>query len=101
MAKMTRKEITKLVKDKDIGFVRLCFTDVLGFLKGFSITADELERVLEEGMGFDGSSVEGFARVEESDMVARPDPDTFSVIPWSAQDRHLTAGMFCNIQSTG
>jgi len=101
MAKMTGKEIMKLVKDKNIGFIRLCFTDVLGFLKGFAITADELERVLEEGMGFDGSSVEGFARVEESDMVARPDPDTFSVTPWSAQDRHLTAGMFCDIYEPG
>ncbi len=101
MAGMTRKEIMKLVKEKDIGFVRLCFTDVLGFLKGFAITVDELERALEEGMGFDGSSVEGFARVEESDMVARPDPNTFSIIPWSAQDKHLTAGMFCDIYEPG
>ncbi|MFA5320376.1 MAG: glutamine synthetase family protein [Candidatus Omnitrophota bacterium] len=101
MVKMTKKEIMKLVKEKDIRFIRLCFTDVLGFLKGFAITVDELERALEEGMGFDGSSVEGFARIEESDMIARPDPDTFAVIPWSAQDKHLTARMFCDIYEPG
>jgi len=101
MAKITKKEIMKLVKEKDIRFIRLCFTDVLGFLKGFAITVDELERALEEGMGFDGSSVEGFARIEESDMIARPDPDTFAVIPWSSQDKHLTARMFCDIYEPG
>jgi glutamine synthetase len=97
MAKMTKKEILKIVKDNDIRFIRLCFTDVLGFLKGFAITVDELEHAIDEGMGFDGSSIEGFARIEESDMIARPDLGTFAIIPWSEQDKHRTARMFCDI----
>lgn len=84
------------IKDKDIEFVHLWFTDVLGFLKTFVITADELENAMEEGMGFDGSSIEGFARIEESDMIALPDPTTLKIMPWR-QDEQLVATMFCNI----
>jgi glutamine synthetase len=91
----------KLVKEHKIKFVRLWFTDVLGFLKGFAITVDELEGALEEGMGFDGSSIEGFARIEESDMIARPDPNTFAVIPWRSGDEHAVGRMFCDIYEPG
>ncbi|MDD2752794.1 MAG: glutamine synthetase beta-grasp domain-containing protein, partial [Candidatus Omnitrophica bacterium] len=97
MAKKTKAEILKLAKERKVKFIRLWFTDVLGFLKGFAITVDELEGALEEGMGFDGSSIEGFARIEESDMIARPDPDTFAIIPWRSGDEYCVARMFCDI----
>ncbi|MDD4899337.1 MAG: glutamine synthetase family protein [Candidatus Omnitrophica bacterium] len=97
MAKRTKAEILKIAKDRKVKFIRLWFTDVLGFLKGFAITVDELEGALEEGMGFDGSSIEGFARIEESDMIARPDPDTFAIIPWRSGDEYSVARMFCDI----
>ncbi|MCX5697003.1 MAG: glutamine synthetase family protein [Candidatus Omnitrophica bacterium] len=97
MAKKTKSEILKLVKENNVKFIRLWFTDVLGFLKGFAITPNELEGALEDGMGFDGSSIEGFARIEESDMVARPDPDTFAIIPWRSGENYSVARMFCDI----
>ncbi len=97
MAKKTKADILKLVKEHKVKFVRLWFTDVLGFLKGFAITSDELEGALEDGMGFDGSSIEGFARIEESDMIARPDMDTFAIIPWRSGEDYGVARMFCDI----
>jgi glutamine synthetase len=97
MAKKTKQEILKLAKEHRVKFIRLWFTDVLGFLKGFAITPDELEGALDEGMGFDGSSIEGFARIEESDMVARPDPNTFAILPWRSGENYSVARMFCDI----
>ncbi|MCM8789837.1 MAG: glutamine synthetase family protein [Candidatus Omnitrophica bacterium] len=97
MAKKAKQEILKLVKEHKVKFIQLWFTDVLGFLKGFAITPDELEKALDEGMGFDGSSIEGFARIEESDMIVRPDPDTFAILPWSSGDNISVARMFCDI----
>jgi len=85
-----------MVKEQDVKFVRMWFTDILGFLKSFSITVEELPRAMEEGLGFDGSSIEGFVRVDESDMVALPDPNTFSIIPWRPMER-ATAKMFCDV----
>lgn len=93
---MTRDDIIKTVKDKNIKFIRLWFTDVLGMLKSFAITPAELEMALDEGMGFDGSSIEGFARIEESDMIAKPDLSTFQVLPWRPRE-HAVARMFCDI----
>ncbi len=78
---LTKEDVLKIVEEKQIKFVRFWFTDVLGFLKSFAVTPAELEGAFEEGMGFDGSSIEGFARIEESDMVAWPDPSTFSCCP--------------------
>jgi len=92
----TNKDVFKLVKEKKVRYIRLWFTDVLGFLKGFTITKDELPRALEDGMGFDGSSIEGFARIEESDMIARPDPTTFAILPWESKEQPV-ARMFCDI----
>jgi len=92
----TASELMKLVKEKKVRYIRLCFTDVLGFLKGFTITINELPRALEDGMGFDGSSIEGFARIEESDMIARPDISTFAILPWESKDAPV-ARMFCDI----
>ena len=83
-------------RDNDVKFVRLWFTDIVGHLKSFSITVEELEKALETGMGFDGSSIEGFARIDESDMVARPDPTTFQLVPWRPRERGV-ARMFCDI----
>jgi len=87
--------VLKTVEERGIRFIRLWFTDVLGILKSFAITPQELEGALAEGMGFDGSSVEGFSRIEESDMVALPDPSTFQVIPWGSESG--VARMFCDI----
>ena len=84
-------------RDHDVKFIRLWFTDILGQLKSFAITVEELEEALEEGQGFDGASIEGFARVDESDMVAMPDPATFAILPWRPRERGV-ARMFCDIQ---
>ena len=92
----TKNDVLKLVKEKNISFIQFWFTDVLGILKSFAVTPSELEEGLEEGMGFDGSSIEGFARIEESDMIAMPDPSTFQFLPWRPQDRPV-GSMFCNI----
>ena len=92
----TQKDVLKIVKDRDVSFIQIWFTDVLGILKGFAITPSELEGALAEGMGFDGSSIEGFARIEESDMVAMPDPNTFEFLPWRPKERPV-ARMFCDI----
>ncbi len=92
----TKQDVIKIVKAEKVRYIRLCFTDVLGFLKGFTITVDELPRALGDGMGFDGSSIEGFARIEESDMIARPDLSTFAVLPWESKE-YPVARMFCDI----
>ncbi len=68
------EDVLRLVKDKNISFIQFWFTDILGLLKSFAVTPSELEEGMIEGMGFDGSSIEGFARIEESDMIAKPDP---------------------------
>ncbi|MEE8317678.1 MAG: glutamine synthetase family protein [Candidatus Omnitrophota bacterium] len=97
MPQKTKSDVLKLATKHNIKFIKLWFTDVLGFQKGISITRRELEKALEEGMGFDGSSIEGFARIEESDMVAMPDCSTFQLIPWRSKQDGLSARMFCDI----
>jgi glutamine synthetase len=92
----TKEDVLKIVKDKNVSFIQFWFTDVLGMLKSFAITQSELETGMSEGMGFDGSSIEGFARIEESDMVALPDPATFRLLPWRSGERPV-ARMFCDI----
>jgi glutamine synthetase len=81
MAKLEKKDVLRIAKDRKVKFVRLWFTDILGFLKSFAITIRELKGALEEGMGFDGSSIAGFVRIDESDMVAMPDPSTLESFP--------------------
>jgi glutamine synthetase len=83
-------------RENDVKFIRLWFTDILGSLKGFAITVEELEAALTRGMGFDGSAIEGFARSDESDMYALPDPNTFSLLPWRPRT-NAVARMFCDI----
>ena len=96
MKPKTKSDLLKIIKAKKVRYIRLWFTDVLGFLKGFTITVDELPRALEDGMGFDGSSIEGFARIEESDMIARPDISTFVTLPWESKEQPV-GRMFCDI----
>jgi glutamine synthetase len=87
--------VLRTMEERGIRFVRLWFTDVLGFLKAFTITSQELEGAFTEGMGFDGSSIDGFSRIQESDMVAVPDPSTFQLIPWKTEAE--VARMFCDV----
>ena len=90
--------VLRTVEERGVRFVRLWFTDVLGALKGFAITPAELETALEEGMTFDGSAIQGYSRVQESDMLAVPDPNTFEIVPWRGEDAPV-ARMFCDIRN--
>ena len=96
-----KEYILKMAKEHDVKFIWLWFTDILGILKSFAITVEELEGAMEEGMGFDGSSIEGFARIDESDMVAMPDPDTWQLLPWNPPEHRATARMFCDVLRPG
>lgn len=97
MVKSNADVLTALDKN-NVKYIRLLFTDVLGHMKGMSITRSEIEGVLEEGQGFDGSSVEGYVRIEESDLMARPDIGTFRIIPWLVSGERI-AVMFCDIEN--
>jgi glutamine synthetase len=88
--------VLRALEERDVRFVRLWFTDVLGFLKSVAVAPAELEGAFDEGIGFDGSAIEGFARVYESDMLAKPDPSTFQILPWRGEGPS-TARMFCDI----
>ena len=88
--------VLRTIEERDIRFVRLWFTDVLGTLKSVAIAPAELEGAFAEGIGFDGSAIEGFARVAESDMLAKPDPATFALLPWRSEGPGV-ARMFCDI----
>lgn len=85
-----------MVKEQDVKFIRLWFTDILGQVKSFAITDNELEGALEDGMGFDGSSITGYQDIEESDMIAMPDPDTFAILPWRPKEQAV-ARMICDV----
>ncbi len=89
--------VLEQAREQNVKFVRLWFTDILGFLKSVTVTVEELPEVLEHGQGFDGASIEGFARADESDMVARPDPATWQVLPWTPREGVTVARMFCDI----
>jgi glutamine synthetase len=93
--------VLKMAKEHDVKFINLWFTDILGVLKSFAITVEELEGAMENGMGFDGSSIEGFARIDESDMVAMPDPDTFKLLPWRPREHRAVGRMFCDVLKPG
>lgn len=93
---LIKEDILKIVKENDVKFIRLWFTDVLGQVKSFAITDVELEKALEEGMGFDGSSITGYQAIEESDMIAMPDPNTFAILPWRPKEKAV-ARMICDV----
>ena len=95
-----KEDILRSVQDNDVEFIRLWFTDLNGILKSFAITKDELEAALDEGIGFDGSSITGFQSVEESDMIAMPDPETFAILPWRPQQKAV-ARMICDVLHPG
>jgi len=97
---MTKQNLAKIIKNKKVGFIRLWFTDVLGFLKSFDMPVEELPGALEDGMGFDGSSIEGFSRIEESDMIVKPDINTFQLLPW-IKEKKPVARMFCDVLEPG
>ena len=92
-----KEYVLNIAKEQDVKFIRLWFTDILGFLKSSSITFKGLEGALESGSGFDGSSIQGFARIDESDMVALPDPTTFQILSWRTEEHQAVARMFCDI----
>ena len=92
----TAEDVKALVAERDIRFIRFWFTDILGQLKSFSINVAELDDAFEAGMGFDGSSITGFNAIEESDMIAMPDPSTFAVLPWRPEEQGV-GRMFCDV----
>ncbi|UCH87176.1 MAG: glutamine synthetase [Dehalococcoidia bacterium] len=96
----SKEYVLRMAKEQDVKFIRLWFTDILGNLKSVAITVEELEGALEEGVGFDGSSIEGFARIDESDMVAMPDPNTFVILPWRPAANRV-ARVFCDVLQPG
>ncbi len=93
--------VLEQAKRNGVKFIRLWFTDILGILKGFAITIEELEKAMDEGMGFDGSSIEGYARIDESDMICMPDPTTFVMLPWRPKEEAAVARMFCDVLQPG
>jgi glutamine synthetase len=94
--KFDKDYVLKTVEERGVHFVRFWFTDVLGVMKSFAVTDTEIEGAFDEGMGFDGSSIDGFTRIQESDMVAYPNPETFQVLPWRPGENGV-ARMFCDI----
>ena len=94
----SKQDVLQQASDNNVKFIRLWFTDILGTLKSFAITVDELEDALDGGMGFDGSSITGYQDIEESDMIAMPDPSTFKAIPWSPSEAP-TARMICDVRT--
>ncbi|MBZ5733414.1 type I glutamate--ammonia ligase [Nocardioides sp. TRM66260-LWL] len=90
--------VLRALEERDVRFVRLWFTDVLGSLKSVAVAPAELEGAFSEGIGFDGSAIEGFTRVFEADMLAKPDPSTFQILPWRSGEGPATARMFCDIE---
>lgn len=94
----TKEEVLRRIDEAGVKFIRLCFTDILGRLKGMAMTRSEIAEVLENGQGFDGSSVEGFVRIEESDLMAVPDVRSFRILPWLVGGEKV-AMMFCDIET--
>ncbi|MDH4028011.1 MAG: glutamine synthetase beta-grasp domain-containing protein, partial [Nitrospirota bacterium] len=92
----TKEDVMRLIKEHNVKFIRFWFADILGQMKSFAVTSEELDTAFDEGMGFDGSSIKGYARIDESDMIARPDPSTFQLIPWRPKEKAV-ARMFCDI----
>lgn len=99
MNNYTRKDILRMVEEEDVGFIRLQFTDIFGTMKNVAITTSQLEKALDNQIMFDGSSIEGFARIEESDMYLYPDLNTFETFPWRPQQGKV-ARLICDVYKT-
>ena len=97
MSEMTAEAVLRAVRDQMVKFVHLQFTDVVGVVKGITIPSHELDTALTTGVWFDGSSIQGFARIAESDMYLMPDPGTYCVIPWESDGDYATARMICDV----
>ena len=95
-----RDYVVQAAREADVKFVRLWFPDILGNLKGFAINVTDLEDAIDQGVGFDGSAIDGYARINESDMRAFPDANTFTLLPWRPQ-QNAVARMFCDIRRPG
>ena len=98
MKNYTREDILNLVEEEDVGFIRLQFTDIFGTMKNVAITVSQLKRALDNKCMFDGSSIEGFARIEESDMYLHPDLNTFEIFPWRPQQGKV-ARLICDVHT--
>src|SRR3954469_562922 len=101
---LSAADVLSRVEDEGIEFIRFWFTDIVGQLKSFAVGKEELEEALEQGMGFDGSSITGFNAIEESDMIAMPDPDTYTVLPWrddGGSGKGNGARLFCDVLRPG
>ena len=96
MSKYNKEDILRLVEENGVKFIRLQFTDIFGVLKNIAITNSQLEKALNNQCMFDGSSIEGFVRIEESDMYLRPDLDSFQIFPWRPQQGKV-ARLICDI----
>ena len=96
MSRFSKNDIFRIVEEEDVEFIRLQFSDIFGVLKNVAITSSQLEKALNNQCMFDGSSVEGFARIEESDMYLRPDLDTFAIFPWRPQQGKV-ARLICDV----
>ena len=96
----TEQDVLDEIEEKDISFLRLQFTDILGVVKNVSIPASQAEKAFEEGIYFDGSSIEGFVRIQESDMRLKPDPETFAVLPWRDKEDGGAARLICDVYNT-
>jgi len=95
-----KEQVLRTVKENDVKFIRLWFVDIQGQVKSFAITEGELEGAIENGMGFDGSSITGYQDIEESDMIAKPDPSTFRILPWRPKEKAV-GRMICDINVPG
>lgn len=91
----TKEDVLRIAKEKDVKFIRLQFTDIFGQLKNVAITASQLEKALDNECMFDGSSIEGFVRINESDMYLRPDYDSFVILPWKDRVARLICDVYC------
>ena len=96
----TQQHVIQACRDHDVKFIRLWFTDILGMLKSVALTIEELEHALSDGISFDGSAIEGFARHDETDVIAVPDTSTFQILPWRPREQAV-ARMFCDLQVPG
>jgi len=94
------QDVIDEIDEEDVDFLRLQFTDILGTVKNVSVPADQAEKAFTEGIYFDGSSIEGFVRIQESDMRLVPDPDTFAILPWRNSDEHASARLICDVINT-
>ncbi|WP_276258330.1 type I glutamate--ammonia ligase [Haloglomus litoreum] len=94
------ERVIEEIEEKNVDFLRLQFTDILGTVKNVSVPADQAEKAFTEGIYFDGSSIEGFVRIQESDMRLKPDPETFAVLPWRNTEEHASARLICDVINT-